>query len=383
MPIALDYDAVAWDSAHAEQSHRVTGRPLVLLGPQSYLGGVYGPSIVKKCPNVVAVVDDQCREDSIYGVVRWSSSEFRARAASIPGLLGVDMAGSPFGQTVFTHLLEQGGVERADLVDVLAELGLGAVYQTPREMRERTIARQSEWGRLRAALDDEMSRITLDAALLLRLTYDRRYVRAAMTAPEDEYFGIYASASTFRLRDDETIADCGAYVGSTVRKAIAATDGRFRSIHAFEPDRRSFSALEKLNSLKMAGIALYNSAVGDRTGNIAFIQTGTMGSHVDETTGSDANTTVVRLDDVLDEVSFIKMDLEGFEQRALRGATRLIAEFRPRMAITAYHYADDLLDVWQLLSEVAPDYELRLRHHSSYYYDTIFYASPRKRSGVR
>jgi len=32
-----------------------------------------------------------------------------------------------------------------------------------------------------------------------------------------------------------------------------------------------------------------------------------------------------------------------------------------------------------LFEELTPDYELRLRHHSSYYYDTIFYASPRER----
>jgi len=36
------------------------------------------------------------------------------------------------------------------------------------------------------------------------------------------------------------------------------------------------------------------------------------------------------------------------------------------MAITGYHYADDLLDLWQLLRELAPDYSLRLRHHSNY-----------------
>ena len=47
----------------------------------------------------------------------------------------------------------------------------------------------------------------------------------------------------------------------------------------------------------------------------------------------------------IDAATFIKMDLEGFEQRALRGAARLIRECRPRMAITAYHYADDLLDL--------------------------------------
>ena len=126
----------------------------------------------------------------------------------------------------------------------------------------------------------------------------------------------------------------------------------------------------------MPGIVLHNAAVGDTNGSIRFLETGTMGSHVDEEAGNCGDTPIVRLDDTLDEVTFIKMDLEGFEQRALRGAARLLRECRPRMAITAYHYADDLLDLWRLFEELAPGYELRLRHHSSYYYDTIFYACP-------
>lgn len=377
----LDY-STPWETCFPERTRNLRARPMVLLGPLSHLGGVYGPSIAAGCANVVAAVDDHYRDERIHGVVRWTSEDFRARAPSIPGLVGVDLAGSLLGHTVFSRLLDDCGVERADLVEVLAELGLGAVYQTPAEMRARTIARQSEWSALREALADDPSRAALDAALTLRFTYDRRHLRDGMTSPEDEYFGLHSHASTFRLGDDEVVADCGAYVGSTVRKVIAATDGRFRAIHAFEPDRKSYAELEKLNALRMPQLVLHNAAVGDTTGRIRFLETGTMGSHVDEAAGNSGDTPIVRLDDVLDEVTFIKMDLEGFEQRALRGATRLIRECRPRMAITAYHYADDLLDLWRLFEELAPDYELRLRHHSSYYYDTIFYAAPAEQGRV-
>ena len=377
MPTTLDYTAEPWDVAYPEPRRGLRERPMVLLGPFSHLGGVFGPSIVAQCANVVAVVDDHFQDPRIHGVVRWTSEQFRERAASIPGLVGVDLAGSLFGHTVFSALLADCNVERADLVEVLAELGLGAVYQSPRDMRERTIGRQREWGEMRAALADDASRATLDAALLLRLTYDRRALRAAITGPEDEYFGINANASTFRLRSGEIVADCGAYIGSTVRKVIAATDGRFRAVHAFEPDRKSYAELEKLRSLRMSGIVLHNAAVGEVSGSIRFLETGTMGSHVDEAAGNSGDTPLVALDDTMDEVTFIKMDLEGYEQKALRGAARLIRECRPRMAITAYHYADDLLDLWRLFGELAPDYDLRLRHHSCYYYDTIFYASPR------
>ena len=53
----------------------------------------------------------------------------------------------------------------------------------------------------------------------------------------------------------------------------------------------------------------------------------------------------VPLDEDLAEVErldFIKMDIEGAEQRALKGAARTMAKFRPSLAICTYHRQDDL-----------------------------------------
>ena len=377
----LDYGRRGWSAAHPVPATGLVDRPVAFFAPYSYLGTIYGPMIAERCPRVVAVVDDHYQDERIHGIERWSSETFRARAGEHPGLIAVDMSYSPLGHAVFSALARDTGVPMVDVVRAIGELDLPAIYQTPALMRDRTIAREPEWARLREALADDWSRRTLDAVLKLRLTMERRHLRAIAASLEDEYFSVLASDTTFKLRGDEVIADCGAYVGMTVRKAIAATDGRFRAIHAFEPDRKSYAELEKLRAMRMPNIVLHNAAVGESSGSISFLETGTMGSHVDMgATGDGGDTPIVALDEVMDEVTFIKMDLEGYEQKALRGAARLLRECRPRMAITAYHYADDLLDLWTLFEELAPGYELRLRHHSSYYYDTIFYASPLERA---
>jgi FkbM family methyltransferase len=53
---------------------------------------------------------------------------------------------------------------------------------------------------------------------------------------------------------------------------------------------------------------------------------------------------VVALDDCLDvaqPVSFIKMDIEGSEERALRGAVKTIARWRPPMFVECEHFLTD------------------------------------------
>ena len=373
MKASLEYENASWEDSYPIVPTNCKNRPVFLLGPNSYLGGIYIPGMLAQLGNVVAVVDDQSSASHIHGVERWSSPMFRTKAGEHKQALAVDLSCSPMGNAVFAKLIEETNIERADFVQLLADLDLPAVYQTPSKMRELTISRQQDWQRLRRSLIDEPSRQTLDAILLLRLTFDRRHLRHVTTSPEDEYFSVYASDATFRLSHDEIFCDAGAYIGSTVRKVVAATGGNFREIHAFEPDRKNFASLESLSSLALNQIHLHNAAVGDYTGRVQFLETGTMGSHVDDG-GGDGETPITRLDDAVDEATFIKMDLEGFEARALKGASRLLRECGPRLAITGYHYADDLLDVAHTIRELRQDYRFKLRHHSNYYYDSIIYA---------
>ena len=94
------------------------------------------------------------------------------------------------------------------------------------------------------------------------------------------------------------------------------------------------------------------------------------------TEGGDIQVPSVRLDDVLEQITLLKMDVEGFEPHVLRGASELIDRCRPRMAIiTCYHQALDLLDIVGVADAIYPGTKLRLRHYSMYFYGTILYVS--------
>lgn len=77
-----------------------------------------------------------------------------------------------------------------------------------------------------------------------------------------------------------------------------------------------------------------------------------------------------------EKVTFIKMDIEGSELEALKGAVNVIKRDKPRMAICVYHKPEDLYTIPQWIKQTEPDYKLYLRQHEISEYETVLYALP-------
>ena len=60
----------------------------------------------------------------------------------------------------------------------------------------------------------------------------------------------------------------------------------------------------------------------------------------------------------LPSVDFIKMDIEGAERNALRGARRVLKEFGPKMAVSIYHREDDPEVIPEVVLGARPGYEI-------------------------
>jgi FkbM family methyltransferase len=76
----------------------------------------------------------------------------------------------------------------------------------------------------------------------------------------------------------------------------------------------------------------------------------------------------------LSRVDFIKMDIEGAEMDALNGASEIIREFKPKLAISAYHKDQDLWGIPIKLKSLNPGNELYYGHHSPIRWESVFYA---------
>lgn len=83
---------------------------------------------------------------------------------------------------------------------------------------------------------------------------------------------------------------------------------------------------------------------------------------------------VKRIYDRNEKVTFLKMDIEGSELKALQGAKKIIQKQKPRLAICIYHKTWDFIELTEQILEIVPDYKFYIRQYASDTRETVLYA---------
>jgi len=130
------------------------------------------------------------------------------------------------------------------------------------------------------------------------------------------------------------VVDASANIG-TYSRFLAQCVGPSGVVHSFEPDADNFKRLSRALA-HWPNVRLNHFAVGDQTGeSFLYISDDLNVDHrAYPSAGEDRRKVpmhVVRLDDYFPpgkRVDLIKMDIQGFELRALRGAERVLEENR-------------------------------------------------------
>lgn len=185
---------------------------------------------------------------------------------------------------------------------------------------------------------------------------------------------IYFDEEYYALDDEEIFVDVGAFDGDSIRDFVKKVKGKYKKIYAYEPDSVLIEKIEELvNKENIEKIVVKQFAIGDEDKVVSFLDNGTSASRIYESGSSLVN--MKRLDDIIsDEVTLIKMDIEGAEINALRGAEKLIQKYRPKLAISIYHRCEDLWEIPLLIHKMVPEYKFKVRHHTEALYDTVLYA---------
>lgn len=305
--------------------------------------------------------------------------ELQMEAAMGPVQL-VHFCESPADYPAVERIAASAGVEPVDFVAALHALDLPHTYQSMRI--EQDYARRSgmAFARVRARLADRLSVETLDARIEAMTRLDRRALLRVTQGLDVEYYNASNPLASLIPEPDGVYIDVGAAHGDTVERFAATVGGRFRAIHAFEPTPSQFPHLARVAAADPR-IHAYQCAVGESAGRIPFYENpdvpfGSNALALDRAPEG-AEVDCVRLDDVVDECTLLKLDVEGFECAVLRGARHLIARTRPDLAIACYHYPADLVEIFDLVEEIHPYRQVALRHYGTGLFDTVFLFSDR------
>ena len=219
---------------------------------------------------------------------------------------------------------------------------------------------------------DEKSRKTYLSMIKYRQTYKKKdYPNWDSSTPR--YF-----VEELNLGSDEVYIDCGAYDGDTIDDFLNYCKGEYEQIIAFEPNAMNFETIKRKYG-DNPKITLINAGVYDKDGEMRFseIQCSTDSGIVENSNNSSFTIETKAIDNLgLEKVTFIKMDIEGAELSALKGAKVTILRDKPKLAICIYHSNDDMISIAEYIHDLIPEYKLYVKQHETYpiFFDTILYA---------
>jgi FkbM family methyltransferase len=184
----------------------------------------------------------------------------------------------------------------------------------------------------------------------------------AFLMAEQEWLSSYAG--DLGVRKGDVVVDVGAHIGTFGDEALRRGASKVIMI---EPDpinaeciRRNFAA-----EIKDKTVVLIPEGAWSGPGAVRFhvgARNSGTGSFVrDEGNETEMVLPVRALDDILrsvgsPKVQFIKMDIEGAEREALKGASLTLALYQPRLLLDMYHLPDDNYVLPSIISKANAKY---------------------------
>lgn len=250
------------------------------------------------------------------------------------------------------------------------------------------------------SLDDAYSRLSWLCVLSYRVTLNPFFLEACAVGHLNEGFNLNSYSTNrefFKFTQNEVYVDGGAFTGDTIETFLRAVDGKFKQIHSFEPsheqNNKIRARLTKLQDSYLKSLAssitlhekglwdspaflefnpsqivdFFGSAVPVQAQSAHIVDSGIVSHIYDEKTEKNVSTKVpvTSIDEATNlEATFIKLEIEGSELRALQGAAKTIERNRPKMAISMYHKPEDLVSLTNYVSCTEQRYKFGFRQHN-------------------
>lgn len=180
----------------------------------------------------------------------------------------------------------------------------------------------------------------------------------------------------------KTVISGGVYDGGSSILFLKKLNN-LQNLYGFEPLYKDFKIDIQDKIIRDSGkIEIIEKGLFDKSTKLSFGKYDS-GSRISESLKIPLETIqTISIDEFIKErnikkVDFIKMDIEGSELSALKGAEKTILRDRPQMAISIYHSSTDLYTIPFYLYDLLENYKYEVYHYDwNNNFESIFYAIP-------
>ena len=169
---------------------------------------------------------------------------------------------------------------------------------------------------------------------------------------------------------NKDILDLGACVGDS---SFVLSEYTNKKVYAFEPLEKNFMELRQNIELnKVSNIEIVKKGCGEKSQNLKLSNSkygGKFASFEKKRTDmldcleyeEGSSVEIISIDDFVKEnnleIGIIKIDIEGYEMNALKGAMETIKNQRPVLLISVYHKAEDFFYIKPFIESLNLDYK--------------------------
>ena len=175
---------------------------------------------------------------------------------------------------------------------------------------------------------------------------------------EEEYLYFIKKSYEEKIRNG-IVLEIGANIGN--HALFWALECGAKKVLAFEPMKDIYNILEeniRINSLENV-IEAYNFGVGEKQGNasVAFRPADNCGGTTLKST-QEGDIEICAIDDlqIREKVNFMKIDVEGFESKVIKGALDTIRRDKPCIMVEAWDHNETIFEIINMLRVLGYDY---------------------------
>ena len=232
-------------------------------------------------------------------------------------------------------------------------------FSTVERLSEFLKENSEKFEKMYQSLEDYRSKKIFYAILNNWYNYDFINLEQVMEKCFSHYFDLDIIPSC----QEEVFVDLGAFNGDTVEDFIKIYGDNYKKIYAYEMTEQSMRELKE-RVKNYPRIIYEQKAVSDEVGmgSIKIHEISTSSNQLELEEIGEIEVTSLD-DDINEKITMIKMDIEGSELKALKGAENHIIKDKPKLLLSVYHGYEELLTLWEYLEKLDLSYHYYLRYY--------------------